>query len=49
MDYSLMFPQNANQSYKTLTPESVNDLARHGRPRGHTLPLRCFRGLSALS
>ena len=23
MDYSLMFPQNANQSYKTLTPESV--------------------------
>ena len=27
MDYSLMFPQNANQSYKTLTPESVNDLS----------------------
>ena len=29
MDYSLMFPQNANQSYKTLTPESVNDLFNH--------------------
>ncbi|MDO4891880.1 MAG: hypothetical protein Q3989_01150 [Eubacteriales bacterium] len=27
MDYSLMFPQDADQSYKTLTPESVNDLS----------------------
>ena len=27
MEYSLMFPQNAEQSYKTLTPESVNDLS----------------------
>ena len=27
MDYSLMFPQNAEQSFKTLTPESVNDLS----------------------
>lgn len=27
MDYSLMFPQNADQSYKTLTPESINDLS----------------------
>ena len=27
MDYSLMFPQNAERSFKTLTPESVNDLS----------------------
>ena len=49
MDYSLMFPQNANQSYKTLTPESVNDLSIEFLLDALTKQLRCFRGLSALS